>query len=66
MLLADSSTQWRVMFNTGVDREPIVWIAGLDSQERADEFMADLRAEYPHADVWVESREVTAWEKDKR
>ena len=56
-----SATEWRVMTKTRPDVEPLVIDCRDEEYARATAVME--REEYPHADVWIEQREVSPWVK---
>lgn len=52
--------QYRIMLRT--TGEPVPMVEDID-RDAATEWEATTRAEYPHGEVWVESRTLTPWER---
>lgn len=53
-------TEHRVMYERADVQQPTVW-ARADSPQHAAELAGQARAEAVWGEVWIESREVTAW-----
>jgi hypothetical protein len=58
---SEACTQWRV--GTKHRRMPEPLYQACADEHAAREWMRLERIDYPHADIWIESREVTPWRR---